>query len=88
MIDHSWDDTSENTVNEQHIIDKYEEMIRNRQQAGKEIPARPIDPDTVGPDFAKMQVENSQRIMRKAQSKSFHFPQWLGNSYERIFGHA
>jgi len=88
MIDHSWDETSENTVNEEHVREKYREMIMNRQQVGKEIPARPIYPDAVGEDFAKSQVEISQSIMKKSQNKSFSLPKHLGSAYERIFKHA
>lgn len=88
MIDQSWDNTSENTANEQHVIDKYEQMVRDIHQSGKEVPARPIYEDAVGSDFAKMQVENSQRLMKKSRSFSFSLPDYLGKNYERIFKHA
>lgn len=57
-----------------HLREKHEQMIRNAQNAGREIPAVPVSKSIVGEDVARMSVEASQRSMRNAQRKSFLIP--------------
>ena len=49
-------------------------MIKNAQQAGRQIPAVPVDPTIVGKDLARTSVEASQRTMRLAARRSFIMP--------------
>ena len=62
-----------------HLREKHVQMIKNAQQAGREIPAQPVDPDVVGMDLARTAVEASQRSMRQAARKTFLIPAlpWL-----------
>ncbi len=49
-------------------------LIKNAQQAGRQIPAVPVDPTIVGKDLARTSVEASQRTMRLAARRSFVMP--------------
>ena len=78
---------SENEAIE-HVNEKYLEMVMNRQQAGREVPAKPVYADVVGDDMARTSVEASQRLMHKSRKQSFSFSKIAGEHYERIFKHA
>lgn len=57
-----------------HLSEKHEQMIRNAQAAGREIPAVPVSMSVVGEEVARMSVEASQRSMRRAQRRVFTIP--------------
>lgn len=58
-----------------HIREKHEQMIRNEQAHGREIPAVPVSRSLVGDEVARKAVEASQRSMRNANRKSFLIPE-------------
>lgn len=72
----------------EHVNEKYLEMVMNAQQAGRQIPARPVSEEVVGHDIALSSVEASQRLMQRSRSLSFSFGKTFGKHYERIFKHA
>ena len=57
-----------------HLSEKHEQMIRNAQAAGREIPAVGVSMSVVGEDIARPAVEASQRSMRRAHRKVFLIP--------------
>jgi hypothetical protein len=59
----------------EHIKEKHLQMVKNRQQMGREIPAAPVFESVVGRDLARSAVEASQKTMRQAAKKSFLVPQ-------------
>ncbi len=50
----------------------YQKMVRERMDAGREIPLKPV-PAALG-EVAKGSVAASQRLYRKAQSRTFSMP--------------
>lgn len=58
-----------------HLSEKHEQMIRNAQLAGREIPAVGVSMEVVGEDVARPAVEASQRSMRRANRKIFLIPE-------------
>lgn len=58
----------------EHLREKHLQMVKNRQQAGRDIPAAPVYESVVGRDLARSAVEASQRTMRQAARKSFLVP--------------
>ena len=82
-------DTNSMSQNEaiEHVNEKYLEMVMNRQQAGREIPARPVYAEVVGDDMARTSVEASQRLMHKSRKMSFNFMGIAEEHYKRIFKH-
>ena len=69
---------SENDTAE-HLKEKHLQMIMDAQQAGRNIPAVPVNPDIVGEEVARTSVEASQRTMRNANKRSYLIPSlpWL-----------
>jgi hypothetical protein len=63
----------------EHIKEKHLQMVMDRLQAGKEVPAVGIPVDVVGEEMARTSVEASQKTMKKATKRSFVVPMlpWL-----------
>lgn len=57
-----------------HLKEKHLQMVMDAQQAGRRIPAVPVNPDIVGEELARTSVEASQRTMRRANKRSFVIP--------------
>jgi hypothetical protein len=57
-----------------HLAEKHEQMIRNEQAHGREIPRVPVSQSVVGEETARIAVEASQRSMHRATRKTFVVP--------------
>lgn len=58
----------------EHLKEKHLQMIMDAKQAGRRIPAVPVNPNIVGIEAARTAVEASQRTMKRAERKSFLVP--------------
>jgi hypothetical protein len=70
----------------EHIKEKHLQMVMDRLQAGREVPAVAVNPEFVGEELARTSVEASQKTMKKATKRSFVVPMlpWLRNKNSEV----